>query len=589
MNNTPKNTTYQQISLGLLPNLMMQSSSRSRSISRSYFKRSAIYLSVNLCLTSLLAACSGNVEVSQTPAPTPTPTVTATSAPIDQEKVWDQFDKEEANKLTGLAHLLAGQSLDGTPFEDVQNSSLWQGYADRLNSAWTQLETQQLSKLDAWKSTNLAKIPANSSVLYPFSGPDFLYSSRFFPNAPVYVMVGLEPLGSLPDVKTLSAEDQTKLYQWSEQSLSALLEYSFFRTKAMQKDLKDWGTLPILFLFAARNGYDILDVNYVALSDEGQVKKLEAGNPNNLIAGVKIDLLAKNSDQPQTLYYFSLDLSDGSLESKPGFAKFLERFDKPVTYIKAASYLMHNEYFSFIRDQILNRSQYVLQDDSGIPLRFFDEANWTRLFFGRYKAPIDLFKERFQADLKAAYESGKNVAPLTFGIGYKYYDDANLILAERKGEPPLRGREPKVADELEALKNVEDLDRDADLKGKGETGEDGEGKGSPKAAPERLPQDEAEGKGDLIPERREREDEALDEGKSELDPRDRPEEAEIDNFDNTEEGAINVPQDEAVEENLEAEPEAEGTENSGENPDANPDANSGENEDDNRVPPPPGV
>jgi hypothetical protein len=41
-------------------------------------------------------------------------------------------------------------------------------------------------------------------MLYMFSGQDFLYATSFFPNASTYVLAGLEPVGEVGDLTSLS-------------------------------------------------------------------------------------------------------------------------------------------------------------------------------------------------------------------------------------------------------------------------------------------------------------------------------------------------------------------------------------------------
>jgi hypothetical protein len=95
---------------------------------------------------------------------------------------------------------------------------------------------------------------------------------------------------------------------------------------------------------------------------------------------------------------------------------------------------MHRETFSSIRNFILEHSDYVLQDDSGIPVRYFEEAKWNRQFYGSYIKPIDLFAVRYQPDLRQIYQSNPNIKNLGFGIGYKFDADANLMLSISKDQ-----------------------------------------------------------------------------------------------------------------------------------------------------------
>ena len=82
-----------------------------------------------------------------------------------------------------------------------------------------------------------------------------------------------------------------------------------------------------------------------------------------------------------------------------------------------------------MRAHILRKSHHILQDDSGIPLRYID-STWQKTFYGSYDAPISLFKNKYQEQLRAAYEAGgSNVRPLPFGIGYDYrLNESNLML-----------------------------------------------------------------------------------------------------------------------------------------------------------------
>ena len=100
---------------------------------------------------------------------------------------------------------------------------------------------------------------------------------------------------------------------------------------------------------------------------------------------------------------------------------------------RPASYLTHRDQFSVIRSKTLELSQAVIEDDSGIPYRYFDHEKWDLTLFGAYTSPIGIFRMRMQPDLKAAYSSGVPVKNLDFGIGYSVTKmPSNLLLAKRK-------------------------------------------------------------------------------------------------------------------------------------------------------------
>ena len=94
-----------------------------------------------------------------------------------------------------------------------------------------------------------------------------------------------------------------------------------------------------------------------------------------MIPGVKI-VMGSGSGPMQTVYYFRSDVSNSGLQAS-GFLKFAATLGNGNGLIKSASYLMHSGNFSQIRDFVLGHSQYIVQDDSGIPLAAFSPETWS--------------------------------------------------------------------------------------------------------------------------------------------------------------------------------------------------------------------
>ena len=342
-----------------------------------------------------------------------------------------KFDKAKSAKLTDTAKLLAGMEVDSqSSLAKVQQVRGWNSHQNYYKNAWSKLENQQLAKVRNWRENELQAINAKSpTVFYPFSGPDFLYSFSLFPKAKQLILVGLEPVGSVPDFAKLSANQSNAAVSKARSSLSEILQFSFFRTNDMKVDLRKQGVLPILYVFMARTNNRILDLQYIGLDKNAKVKQFEKG----MVPGVRIAFVPQGESEPRTLYYFSTDLSNSGLIKHPELTQFISQLKEPVTYLKAASYLMYNNSFSGIRDTILATSSHVLQDDSGMPLKSFDSAKWDLEFYGSYSRPIGLFSSRYQADLKRVYASNQGVKPLDFGIGYKFnVNQSNMMLAKVK-------------------------------------------------------------------------------------------------------------------------------------------------------------
>ena len=93
---------------------------------------------------------------------------------------------------------------------------------------------------------------------------------------------------------------------------------------------------------------------------------------------------------------------------------------------------MHLREFAFMRDLILGHSKYLLQDDSGIPMRYIKSDTWDLKYYGIYDKPIDSFKHFYQPELKTAFEKADKIS---FKVGYGYV--SHQILARKKQKEPV--------------------------------------------------------------------------------------------------------------------------------------------------------
>ena len=325
------------------------------------------------------------------------------------------------------ARFLAGlQPSADSPLTPLTREAAWQHHAKFLDSAFAQLEQHQLSKVRAWADANLAA--PRPTMFYMFSGPDFLYANAFYSKATTYVLSALEPPGAVPDLTRLPhGALEAALYN-VEHSLGSILSFSFFITKKMKVDLhasEISGTLPILYVFLARSGKTIHSVTPVALDDKGAVYVGNQNPGSNATHGLRIAFSGKDGVE-RTLYYFSTDLSNPGVKAS-GFLKFCETLAPGNSLIKSASYLMHSGNFSTVRNFILNQSSTIIQDDSGIPLGYYNPKKWRFFPFGRYAGPIAEFQGKYQQQYAELFERAQ---PMDFGIGYRWHTyESNLLLS----------------------------------------------------------------------------------------------------------------------------------------------------------------
>jgi hypothetical protein len=337
----------------------------------------------------------------------------------------------KSSDATDAARYLAGLPVaDNSSLASLTRDPRWQTHAAAMNAAFAQLEQRQLSNIRVWRSD---MIPSGGSktCLYYFSGPDFLYADTFFPDCTTYILGGLESVDAMPDLLTVPQGGLVSTLQNIQISLNTLLQFSFFKTKDMRQEFERGqlkGVLPTIFVFLARTGKDISSVEYVSLSSNGAVVSGNQGSTR----GVKIDFSDPATGAEKVLYFFTADLSDDGVKRNAGVLRFSEQFAPANSLLKAASYLMHEGQFTTVRSSILNTSGLILQDDSGIPIRYFAPDKWTLRFFGTYTAPIDLFKNFYQSDLRQYYQAS-SPKTLTFSFGYQWNRrNSTLILAMRK-------------------------------------------------------------------------------------------------------------------------------------------------------------
>lgn len=344
----------------------------------------------------------------------------------------DTVSAADKTTFNDTARFLAGlQPSSASPLIKYTNETSWQRHAKNFESAWQELDGRQLSKIRTWSKQNLTT--PQSTMLYMFSGPDFLYADSFFPNASKYVLSGLEPVGNLPDVTKLSRNSRAVSLARLRASLQTVMNFSFFITKKMKEDLivgKLRGTLPILFTFLARTGKTIQNVDFVTIDKSGALKESGSKRAKRSAPGVRIKF-SSGDGQQRTLYYFSTDLSNGGVR-RTGFLKFCKQLGSADSLVKSASYLMHSGGFSTVRAFLLDQSTTIVQDDSGIPVRYFSPSRWQLQPFGKYIRPISIFEEKYQSEMRRLFTKSRS-RPVDFGIGYRWRPrETNILLAVKK-------------------------------------------------------------------------------------------------------------------------------------------------------------
>ena len=356
---------------------------------------------------ALLICCMAQGQETQypraIPVETPSPGITAATPAVAATPA-------PRVEINDIALFMAGLPVASGPLAALEQTPEWTNYAASMNSRWTLFDTERLQPIRSW--TNDAIGPKGvQRLFYPFSGPDFICAATMFPNANTYILCGLEPVGTVPDFDKLQPIGTT--LGWLQASMKTLIEAGYFVTRDMRVELKMsplQGTLPLICVMLARLGDQITSIK----SDS---------------AHAEIHFVAAAGGPERTVFYFSADLGNGGMGNRSAFLNFLRQVRPDAAYVKSASYLMHGDGFSVVRNFLLTECSTIVQDDSGVPLRYFDMQRWKLHLYGAYTAPLDIFAKYYQPDLAALYAKTPTV-PLPFGAGYHFDPKtANLIVA----------------------------------------------------------------------------------------------------------------------------------------------------------------
>lgn len=354
-----------------------------------------------------------------------------------------QAARAEPLPLTTTARLLAGvdPGKADPQVAQITASEEWQQHRKAARAGDRQLKLR-LERINQWQAGHLPQAARGGTLLYPFSGPDFINAYALFPDADTYVFFSLEPPGEVPQLERLEPAQRAALFGDLRAALNDLVALNFFITPNMKERLQTdalQGTVPVLL---AMMGLLDLQVDTVEKVDPwpertraytGGAAKAASPRPALLAQGVRIVFTNPHTARQQSLVYLSLDVSDHELRYYPEFLEWLRSYAHPSVLLKSASYLLHGEHFRRLRKEILADADVIVQDDTGLPFKTVKDAGFTIALFGQYERPVKLFEGRFQSDLEEAYEKAGNTEPLPFPFGYNWRKEgkSGLLLALR--------------------------------------------------------------------------------------------------------------------------------------------------------------
>jgi hypothetical protein len=343
-----------------------------------------------------------------------------------------------------VARFIAGmEQTKGSSLLNFDTLEAAKTYRQSIGAFFTKLEKNNLSKMREFSNKELMDIRKDSLTLfYPFSGPDFIHSDVFFPEVFTTVMLGLEPVGGVPDISDANNDELGTLFKALRISIDSISPLGYFMTNEMSKDFRRVsdlnGTIPVITLFMARNNYTVLTVKKVTIDPTGKIVEsipgqIDKDDPTDTyISGGLIEYMKPNDQRIRNLYYFSHDASDESLARTPQLMKFFSSLKIDITFFKAASYLC--SWMTGMREFTLTNSKNIVQDDSGIPYSYLANNQWDLRFYGKYDRTLKVFQKGFfQRDLSEVYDTCTSIKPLDFAFGYGVrIKQSNMLVAKKK-------------------------------------------------------------------------------------------------------------------------------------------------------------
>ncbi len=336
-----------------------------------------------------------------------------------------------SDNLDSVARLLAGLAPSHPDHAGLARTKAWASHSSTMQKSWLRVRNGQLAAMKTWRTTQLpGKCPVGDTLFYPFSGPDFLNAYTLFSECNTYIMFGLEPIGVMPAPAAMTSKEFAALLTTVRNSMANLFERNYFVTSTMKMRLQKTqlrGVLPVLMMSMVLSGAEVIDTAPAPFPRHtGKGHKLD---------GIAINFRVPGSKRVQQVIYYSVDISNKGLTDYPEFLTYLRGLTPTTTLVKSASYLMHIREFSKIRGVLLDISEFLLQDDTGIPYNFLVKRGFEIKPYGTYQMPIPPFEPQYQPSLATFYEATK-VPALPFRFGY------HASLAENRSHLMIGRRAP---------------------------------------------------------------------------------------------------------------------------------------------------
>ncbi len=283
-------------------------------------------------------------------------------------------------------------------------------------------------------------------VVYPFGGGDLVSALATFPDATEITTISLEPAGDVRPIDTLAPDFLAHELAVHRSHLERLFEKAHSRTDNLAREAKTALPGELLFALAALvvHGEEPVSLRYFHLRPDGtpvyvtQADVDAAKKPEDRRAlFANAELRFRRSGDPsapvQVLRHVSFNLDDAHLTADPSLLAYLNARGKVAAMTKAATHLLWNEHFTLIRGWLVDHTDWMVSDSTGLPPRVAGPAGFTQDTFGTFDGPSPFGDpDHADADDVRKLFAGQPTRDLAFRYGYPdSHGHAHLIVTRR--------------------------------------------------------------------------------------------------------------------------------------------------------------
>ena len=290
------------------------------------------------------------------------------------------------------------------------------------------------------------------TVVYPFGGGDLVSALATFPEAFEITTISLEPAGDVRLVEKLAPEHLAHELAAHRAHLERLFEKAHSRTDNLEKEAQAELPGEIVFALAALvvHGAEPTGLRYFRLKSDGSIDYVtqadidaEAHHPkalrslfDNVEVRFRLGTDPADASRPaptRVLRHIAFNLDDAHLKADPALLAHLTLKGKVAAMTKAATHLLWNDHFGLIRGWLVDHTDWMVSDSTGIPPRIAQPAGYVQDTYGTFDgpAPFGTPDGKDANDLKHLFAS-EPTRDLPFRYGYPDKNGhAHMIVTHR--------------------------------------------------------------------------------------------------------------------------------------------------------------